>query len=105
MAAATLAQVNARVREVADRIQPLLAPHAADGVMAGARGLVWLSAQVGTGLRVWNFFSHLGGAVAAVMATPQAASVLIGLSLTGALALAGMTRLLDGNAAQEEAQV
>jgi hypothetical protein len=28
MAAATLAQVNARVREVADRIQPLLAPHA-----------------------------------------------------------------------------
>lgn len=82
---------------------PLLAPHAADGVMAGARGLVWLSAQVGTGLRVWNFFSHLGGAVAAVMATPQAASVLIGLSLTGALALAGMARLLDGNAAQEEA--
>ena len=28
MAFATLAQVNARVREVADRIQPLLAPHA-----------------------------------------------------------------------------
>ena len=28
MAAPTLTQVNARVREVADRIQPLLAPHA-----------------------------------------------------------------------------
>ena len=28
MTAPTLAQVNARVREVADRIQPLLAPHA-----------------------------------------------------------------------------
>jgi hypothetical protein len=27
MAAPTLAQVNARVREVADRIQPLLTPH------------------------------------------------------------------------------
>ena len=27
MTAASLAQVNARVREVADRIQPLLAPH------------------------------------------------------------------------------
>ena len=28
MSATTLAQVNARVRQVADRIQPLLAPHA-----------------------------------------------------------------------------
>lgn len=64
MAEPTLAQVNARVREVADRIQPLLAPHAGLA-RRNAHAHVWLGIRLRFG-EDWRERACLGSVMAFV---------------------------------------
>ncbi|MFM7808277.1 MAG: hypothetical protein ACKPEA_10180 [Planctomycetota bacterium] len=64
MDAPTLAQVNARVREVADRIQPLLAPHAGLA-RRNAHAHAWLGIKTMFGEQ-WRERADLGTVLAFV---------------------------------------
>lgn len=81
-------------------------------VARGAAGLtqlvgvaMWFLDTVASGLRWWAFLGNVGSAVGTAVATPQSTVVLLALALTGAMAMAGIRRLLGDEPAQEEAHV
>lgn len=79
---------------------------AADGLVAGVRGVVWTADTVGGGLWWWSVLETVGSGVARAAMAPRAVAVLVALQLVGAMAMYGMTRLLGNErAAQEEARV
>ena len=85
-------------------VGPAVMARAGAGAIEVARGVTWIAEMAATGLRLWSFLGNVGSAVGAVVATPQSTSVLVGLALTGALAMFGMQRLLLDEPAQKEAR-
>jgi hypothetical protein len=54
---------------------------------------VWMSAALENGLDLWGLLARIASAAAAVIATPQVASVLIAIQAIGAGALYGLHRI------------
>jgi hypothetical protein len=61
---------------------------------AAVAATVWMSAALENGLDLWGILGQAASAAAAVIATPQVASVLIGIQAIGAAALYGLHRIL-----------
>jgi hypothetical protein len=59
------------------------------------RGSVWLATSIGSGTDGWTIVTTIGRAVGLALATPRALGVFGVLLLVGAVALLGLTRLLD----------
>jgi hypothetical protein len=55
---------------------------------------VWMSGALENGLDLWGLLGQIASAAAAVIATPQVASVLIAIQAIGAAALYGLHRIL-----------
>jgi hypothetical protein len=55
---------------------------------------VWMSGALENGLDLWGVLGQVASAAAAVIATPQVASVLIAIQAIGAAALYGLHRIL-----------
>jgi hypothetical protein len=55
---------------------------------------VWMSGALENGLDVWGILGQIASAAAAVITTPQVASVLIAIQAIGAAALYGLHRIL-----------
>jgi hypothetical protein len=70
---------------------PRLIVWAVDSAIAAT---VWMSGAVENGLDLWGILGQIASAAAAVIATPQVASVLIAIQAIGAAALYGLHRIL-----------
>lgn len=73
---------------------PVEAPSLAALLQAGNDLLSWFGGRLGAGLAVWSFLSRIGAAISIAIATPQAASALLGSATLSGLALYTLNRML-----------
>jgi hypothetical protein len=65
-------------------------------VLLASRGVPWLVAFTGVALDWWWTVGRVGGSVAAALATPARAGVIIGVELIGILAFLAIQKLTRG---------
>lgn len=76
------------------RLLPVDLPSLGSAVRTATDGVTWAAEWLAAGLDVWQFVTHVGFALRAAAATPEAMSALLAMSLVGASALYGLNRLL-----------